>query len=646
MMEYTKGNDVELNYITVYKLPSNLLSSHHSQLTRLHSIKCRYQRYSEATPPSTQLTFYSPTRTATMPRSTTSSANGSGNYWPNIKKAILQNPAGQLPSQHMKPHCPVCFETFDITTFRKPSTNAPTCEVLFCGHVMCSRCLIQLEESSVGGKDKKCPCCRTALACECGEVSKTFTVPDSNTSPDAVFKAPLTKLENPNGNFQPECHRCTASGEWLDLIDNGDLPREAETIEPGAAQFIYRAIDSLESEGRRVTPESVSSAFRSVTNDEYQMLASRRNDFVNQRRSELESTNPWFGGHREAGGPDRYSSSSRHHERRREVTVDYQAPLDPPLDTEARRRRSEFEERRRIHDRLPEERSLQDQLSGLNLGNESRFNAFGRPRRSNTGERAQQRSNEPRFGEPRRRDTGMGGMASYGDFGGGRETGRDTFSETQYGRDTGNPYSGQSGQETNNPYSGQRGRDTGNGTPHTRNTGNPYGGTPYGGDIGNPYSGQRERETDNPYSGQRRRDTGNGAPQARNTGSPYGGAPYGGDTGRDRRFPNIQREANPDPFSRTERGRETTRPRSQHGRETGQDADLDAKFENNPEAQQRFQKSMQRMRAYGDLTEEELSNPAYIAGRKRAAIQETEYLREELASVNGSLLEFERRSGV
>lgn len=467
----------------------------------------------------------------------------------------------------MKPQCPVCLETFDIATFRKPSGNPPTCVVLFCGHVMCRRCLRQAEESGVGGEDKKCPCCRTALACRCGEASKTFTVPNANTSPDAVFDAPLTKPENPNGDVQPKCHRCAASREWLNRIDDGDWPREAETIEPGAVRFIYGTVDALESEGRAVTPGSVSSAFGSVTDDEYQMLINHRNDFISQRRPELESANPWFGGHREAGGLDRYSSSSRHDERRREVNVDYRAPLDPPLDTEARRRRGEFEERRRMHDRLPEERSLRDQLSGLNLGSESRFDAFGRPRRSNgrERERAQQRFDEPGFDEPRRRDAGMGGMANYGDFGGGRETGRDTFSGAQYGRDTGNP------------YSGQRGRDTGNGTPHTRNTG-----------------------------------------------SLYGGAPYGGDIDRDRRFPNTQREANPDPFSRTERGRGTTRPQSQYGRETGEDGDINAKFENNPEAQELFRESMERMRAYGNLTEEELSDPSYIAWRKREAVNETE----------------------
>ncbi|WAO88799.1 RING-type domain-containing protein [Fusarium falciforme] len=508
-----------------------------------------------------------------MPRSTMSSANGPEHFWPNIKNAILQNPAGQPPSQRMEPQCPVCFESFDITTFHRPSGNAPICVVLFCGHAMCRGCLRQAEESGVGGEDKKCPCCRTALACSCGEASKTFTVPDAKTSPDTVFDAPLTKPEDPNGDVQPKCHRCTASGEWLNRIDNGDWPREAETIEPGAVRFFYGAVDSLESEGRPITPESVSSAFGSVTNDEYQMLTSRRNDFMSQRRSELESANPWFGGHREADGLDRYSSSSRHHERRREVNVDYRAPLDPP-----RARHIEFEERRRMHDRLPEERSLQDQLSGLTLGGESRFDAFGRPRRGDGRDRAQQRFDEPGFDEPRRRrDAGMGGMASYGDFGAGRETGRDAFSGTQYGRDT-----------------------------------------------GNPYSGQRGRETDNPYSGQRGRDTGNGAPQARNTGSPYGGAPYGGDIGRDRRFPNTQREANPDPFSRTERGRETTRPQYQYGRETGEDGDINAKFENNPEAQDLFRESMERMRAYGNLTEEELSDPSYIAWRKREAVNETQ----------------------
>ncbi|KAL6355910.1 hypothetical protein LRP88_09493 [Fusarium phalaenopsidis] len=517
-----------------------------------------------------------------MPRSTMSSANGSEHFWPNIKNAILQNPAGQPPSQRMKPQCPVCFETFDITTFRRPSGNAPTCVVLFCGHAMCRRCLRQAEESGVGGEDMKCPCCRTALACRCGEASKTFMVPDANTSPDAVFDAPLTKPENPNGDIQPKCHRCAASREWLNRIDDGDWPREAETIEPGAVRFIYGTVDTLESEGRPVTPGSVSSAFGSVTNDEFQTLIGHRNEFISQRRSELESANPWFGGHREAGGLNRYSSSSRHHERHREVNVDYQATLDPPLDTAARARRGEFEERRRMHDRLPEERSLQDQLSGLNLGGESRFNAFGRPRRSNGRERAQQRFDEPSFDEPGfgerpRRDAGMGGMANYGDFGGGRETGRDTFSGAQYERDTHNPYSGQRGRETGNPYSGQRGRDTGN-----------------------------------------------GAPQARNTGSLYGGAPYGRDTSRDRRFPNTQREANPDPFSRTGRGRETTHPQSQYRRETGEDGDINAKFENNPEAQKLFRESMERMRAYGDRTEEELSDPSYIAWRKREAIIEAE----------------------
>ncbi|EEU39914.1 uncharacterized protein NECHADRAFT_79619 [Fusarium vanettenii 77-13-4] len=538
-----------------------------------------------------------------MPRSTMSSADGSEHYWPNIKNAILQNPAGQPSSQRMKPKCPICFHTFDITTFRRPSGNAPTCVVLFCGHVMCRECLKETEESGLGGEDKKCPCCRTALACRCGKASKTFTVPDANTGPNAVFNAPLTKPEVPNGNVQPKCHQCTASGEWLGRIDNGDWPREAETMEPGAVRFIYGTIDALESEGRPVTPGSVSSAFGSVTNDEYQMLSSHRDDFISQRRPELERENPWFGGHREAGGLDRYSSSSRHHERRREVNVDYQAPLDSPLSPAALARRSEFEERRRIHDRLPEERSLHEQLSGLSLGGEPRFDAFGRPQRNERRDRTQQLYDEPGFVEPRRRDAmggmpdsgdfrdrGMGrepwqrdaGMANHGDFGGretGRQTGRDAFSSAQYGRDT-----------------------------------------------GNPYADQRRRETDNPYSGQRGRDFGNDTPQARNTGNPYGGTPSGGDAGRHvcrHHVPNTQRDAN------TGRYPDTPRPRILHpervpGPPGSDHAELLATFETSPEAQRIFQEDMEQ-KARGRITQEELSDPAFIEWRKREAVVDLEW---------------------
>ncbi|KAI8721347.1 RING-type domain-containing protein [Fusarium sp. LHS14.1] len=530
-----------------------------------------------------------------------SSTNGSEHYWPNIKNAILQNPAGQPSSQRMKPQCPICFQNFDITTFRRPSGNAPTCVVLFCGHVMCKECLRQTEESGAGGRDKKCPVCRTALACGCGQASKTFSVPDANTSPDAVFDAPLTKPESPNRNIQPKCHRCTASGEFLSRVDNGDLPREAETLEPGAARFIYGAMDALESEGRSVSPESVSSAFESVTNDEYQMLNRHRNDFISQRSRQLERENPWYGGHREAGGPDRHGSSSRHHERRHEVHVDYQAPLGSPLSPTAHARREEFEGRRRIHNRLPDEGSLQNQLSRLSLGGEPRFDAFGRPLRSEGRDRTQHRYDEPRRRDAMGdmpdsgdfRDRGMGrepwqrdaGMTNHGDFGGretGRQTGRDAFSGAQYGQDTGSP------------YAGQHGRDT-----------------------GNPYSHQRGRETDNPYSGQRGRDFGNDTPQARNTGNPYGGTPSGGDAGR-------QVCSHGHHFN-TGRYLDSPRPRVLHPERVpgppGSDyAELLATFETSPEAQGIFQRDMEM-----SGRREEDCDPAYIEWRKREAVIDLEW---------------------
>ncbi|RSL54581.1 hypothetical protein CEP51_014697 [Fusarium floridanum] len=546
-------------------------------------------------------------------------------YWPNIKKAIMENPTGQPEDQRMKPQCPLCLETFNITTFRRPSGRAPTCVVLFCGHIMCRGCLGQAEEHNIGGVKKKCPCCRTELACtKCRQVTKTFAVPDSNTSPDSVFDAPLTKPENPNTNADPICHRCTAGGEWLRRINNGEYPREAETIEPGAVQFFYGAVDALESEGRPVTPGSVSSAFGSVTNDEYHMLTSRRNDFMSQRRLELESANPWFGSD---SGRDRHRSSSHRHEHRRETNVfdyqetnvfdyqdpqgspldseaqfrlreyhiDYQAPLDPPLDAEAQRRRGEFEERRRIHDRLPEDISLQDQLSSLSLGDGQRpdrfgggqrHDRFGRPERGDERGHAQQRFDESRFDErprweagmggrayggfdepsfgerPRRgadmtyddfdepsfrerprRDTGMDGMTNYGDFGGRRETAREILATTRYGRD---------------PYSDQHGRDTGIvDTPHLRNTGNPY----------------------------------------------------GVEAGRAAASNRFQRETRP---ARTE-----TRQRSQYESLVSPNTDLLSEFDRNPEAQRIYRESSERW-----LTEEQRDDPFLVRWRKELAAQE------------------------
>ncbi|RSL94512.1 hypothetical protein CEP52_012582 [Fusarium oligoseptatum] len=495
-------------------------------------------------------------------------------YWPNIKKAIMLNPTGQPGDQRMKPQCPLCFETFNITTFRRPSGSAPTCVVLFCGHIICRRCLGQTEEHNTGGAKKTCPCCREPLACtKCRQVTKTFAVPDANTSPDSVFDAPLTKPENPNPNAKPTCHRCTAG-------------------------------DALESEGRPVTPGSVSSAFGSVTNDEYHMLTSRRNDFMNQRRLELETVNPWFGGD---SGRDRHGSSSHRHEGRRETNVfdyqetnvfdyqdpqgspldseaqfrlreyhiDYQAPLEPPLDAEARVRREEFEERRRIHDRLPEDISLQDQLSSLSLGDGHRPDRFGggqhldrfrRPERGDERGHAQQRFDESRFDErPRweagmggrgyggfdepsyserpRRDTGMDGMTNYGDFGGRRETAREILATTRYGRD---------------PYSDQHGRDTGiEDTPHLRNTGNPY----------------------------------------------------GVEAGRAAASNRFQRETRP---ARTE-----TRQRSQYESLVSPNTDLLSEFDRNPEAQRIYRESSERW-----LTEEQRDDPFLVRWRKELAAQE------------------------
>ncbi|RMJ03254.1 hypothetical protein BHE90_006763 [Fusarium euwallaceae] len=518
-------------------------------------------------------------------------------YWPNIKKAIMLNPTGQPGDQRMKPQCPLCFETFNITTFRRPSGSAPTCVVLFCGHIICRRCLGQTEEHNTGGAKKTCPCCRTELACtKCRQVTKTFTVPDANTSPDSVFDAPLTKPENPNTNADPICHRCTAGGEWLRRINNGEYPREAETIEPGAVQFFYGAVDALESEGRPVTPGSVSSAFGSVTNDEYHMLTSRRNDFMSQRRLELESANPWFGSD---SGRDRHRSSSHRHEHRRETNVfdyqetnvfdyqdpqgspldseaqfrlreyhiDYQAPLEPPLDAEARVRREEFEERRRIHDRLPEDISLQDQLSSLRLGDGHRPDRFGRPERGDERGHAQQRFDEsrfderprweagmggrayggfdePSFGERPRRGAGMDGMTNYGDFGGRRETAREILATTRYGRD---------------PYSDQHGRDTGiEDTPHLRNTGNPY-----GVEAGRGASNRFQRET---------------RPGRRET---------------------------------------TTRQRSQYESLISPNGDLLAEFERNPEAQRIYRENTERW-----LTEEERDDTFFVRWRKELATRE------------------------
>ncbi|RSL39524.1 hypothetical protein CEP53_014000 [Fusarium sp. AF-6] len=524
-------------------------------------------------------------------------------FWPNIKKAIMLNPTGQPEDQRMKPQCPLCFESFNITTFRRPSGSAPTCVVLFCGHIICSRCLGQTEEHNTGGAKKKCPCCRTKLACtKCRQVTKTFAVPDADTSPDSVFDAPLTKPENPNTNVDPICHRCTAGGEWLRRINNGEYPREAETIEPGAVQFFYGAVDALESEGRPVTPGSVSSAFGSVTNDEYHMLTSRRNDFMSQRRLELETTNPWFGSD---SGRDRHGSSGHRHEGRRETNVfdyqetnvfnyqdpqgspldseahfrlreyymNYQDPPEPPLDAEARARREEFEERRRIHDRLPEDISLQDQLNSLSLGDGhrhdrfgggQRLGRFGRPEGGDERGHAQQRFDESRFDErPRRdagmggrayagvderprRDTGMDGMTNYGDFGGRRETAREILATTRYGRD---------------PYSDQHGRDTGIvGTPHLRNTGNPY----------------------------------------------------GVEAGRAAASNRFQRETRP--------GRETTtttRQRSQYESMISPNGDLLAEFERNPEAQRIYRESSERW-----LTEEQRDDPFLVRWRKELAAQE------------------------
>ncbi|KAL2693567.1 hypothetical protein Neosp_000127 [[Neocosmospora] mangrovei] len=531
-----------------------------------------------------------------MPGSTMSSTNGSEHYWPNIKNAILQNPAGQPSSQRMKPQCPICFQNFDITTFRRPSGNAPTCVVLFCGHVMCKECLRQTEQSRVGGRDKKCPVCRTALACGCGQASKTFSVPDANTSPDAVFDAPLTKPESPNRNIQPKCHRCTASGEFLGRVNNGDLPREAETLEPGAAQFIYGAIDALESQGRSVSPESVSSAFESVTNDEYQMLNRYRNDFISQRSQELQRENPWYGGHGEAGGPDRRSSSSRHHERRRDH-VDYQAPLGSPLSPTAHARHGEFVERRRIHERLPEEGSLQDQLSRLSLGGEPRFDAFGRPLRSEGRDRTQQR-----YDEPRRRDA-MGGMPDSGDF---RDRG---MGREPWQRDAGMANHGDfGGRETGRETGRQTGRDA-------------FSGAQYGWNTGNPYSDQRRREIDTPYSGQRGRDFGNDTPQARNTGNPYGGTPSGGHGCS--RHRHTQRDAI------TGRYPESPRPRVLHpervpGPPGSDHAELLATFETSPEAQRIFQEDMEII-THGSIANPEHSNPAFIEWRKREAVIDVEW---------------------
>ncbi|RSL57484.1 hypothetical protein CEP54_008232 [Fusarium duplospermum] len=505
------------------------------------------------------------------------STNGSAeHYWPNIKKAILQNPAGQPDDQRMKPQCPVCFERFNITTFSRPSGNSPTCVVLFCGHVMCRGCLGQTERHNSEDAEKKCPCCRTPLACtQCGQASKTFAVPDANTTPDSVFEAPLTKPENPNTNVQPKCHRCAAGGEWLNRIDNGDYPRGAETIEPGAVRFFYGTVDALESEGRPVTPGSVSSAFGSVTNDEYQMLTSHRNDFMSQRRLELETANPWFGSD---FGRDRYGSSShRHehrHERRRETNIfdyrdpldspldsqaqfrlreyiDYQAPLDPPLDTEARFRRSDFEERRRIHDRLPDERSLRDQLNSLNLGSGQRLDPFGRPQRGDERGHAQHRFDESRFDERPRRDTGR---ANYDDFGGRRDTGHDAFSDAQYGRDTGNR------------YSDRHGRDTGNGTPHARNTGNPFGGTQYG--EADPFAGMSTREMMQAVS------------------------------------------------------------HRQYARFVTQSDELLAEFEINPEAQRIYREeeaNRPRERVLGDWTDEDRADPLFIRWRKEDAVRQAQW---------------------
>ncbi|KAJ4313914.1 hypothetical protein N0V84_009156 [Fusarium piperis] len=416
-----------------------------------------------------------------------SSLNDGEAYWPNIKNAILYNPTGQPSDQSMAPQCPICLQKFSITTFRRPSGEALSCVVLFCGHVICRGCLQRANEAGVGGPDEKCPSCRTPLACtRCGQPYQTFTLPKAGESPDAVFEAPLTKSES--SAVQPECHNCamsrTASREWLNRIDNGDLPREAETIEPGAVRFVYGTADALESEGRSVTQASVSSAFASVVNEEFQTLMTPRNDYISQRASELgrESENQHFGRRHETIGQDRPGSAGRRHEHRCRALNRQQERrrenLDPPnyysLYPETRPRRSGFEEHRRMHDRLPQERGLQDQFGGLNMGGGQCLDPFGRPLDA------------------------MGGGQGLDPFGGPL--------------DAGNPYTGggrgtyPSELDPPNPF-----RD-GYGNSYELDTGSRFPGTQLGRDVGMAAIN----------GGFGRHEIGRGAfPDGRNTGNPY-----------------------------------------------------------------------------------------------------------------------------
>lgn len=362
-------------------------------------------------------------------QSNMSTATGAEHFWPNIKRAILQNPNGQPPNQGMKPQCPICREKFSITTFSRPtSAEAPRCEVLFCGHVLCGNCLEETNRASARSAGKICPVCRAAVACEgCRQPFRTFSVPDANTSSNAVSNAPLTKNERPNRNTPRKCNQCSASGDWLDRIDSGNWPREAQTIEPGAGRFLYGAASALESAGRTVTPSSISSAFESVTNDEYDTLMSSRSEFMSQRTAELDRENPWFrASPRETGGGQDHQRS---YSRRTDDSVSRRSRV-PPASTETRGGRSDFEERRRIHDRLPE-RSIEDQLRGLNIGSSSSRQqgpdsfAMSSRRHSDRRDDAQQRLSEFSLDGRRRRDAGMTNIDS---FGGGRERGgRDTL---------------------------------------------------------------------------------------------------------------------------------------------------------------------------------------------------------------------------
>ncbi|KAM0427615.1 hypothetical protein ACHAPT_007576, partial [Fusarium lateritium] len=487
-------------------------------------------------------------------------------FWPNIKQAIWNEPSGQPQSQRMKPQCPICLENVSIATFRKPTGNPSRCVVLFCGHIICSECF-ERSRSVQEREMKECPCCRASLRCDkCRKPVQTFLAPEAGASPDSVFDMPPTKGEDPN--LKPLCPGCEAGGESLERIDSGDVPSEAETVEPGAAMFNYGAVDALEAQGRPMSQESVISAYGSVASAEYQTPMNNRQEFMGQWTPELQQANPLFtqgGGYHWHGYASyaeqdddtygvlsqaetlnshygrfdddtrgvvsragtvnshygrfdddtrsstrraetrnsRHGRSRRHQQHRdsthrgyRETTIEYQAPLDPPLDAEGRARRGRLEAVRRIHDRLPEQ-TIADGFSSLSLGGGGQ-------------EEDRDRSGRPRRG--RRDDAGS----------------RDNHfpsSTTRYGRDADRdsyyfPGSQHRGEAAPNPFGGpQRGQDPYSPSPGSQHRGerapNPFGEPQHGRDPYSHFSGSHHRgeaAPPNPFGGrQRGQDTGSRA---------------------------------------------------------------------------------------------------------------------------------------